>query len=214
MVGCSVVCENGPLKFFRTVVPPNIRVGTQKMWGALMKKTFERKVKKTLVMPFTYNNGRNINFTKHLTLGRCETCGHVTELHPHCWKHLKETFGLVIKSSSIKNAGLGLWTTRKISRGRQIGTAYGGELLTKQKVDERYGAEDSDIAPYVLKINEDLYRDCALVRSASAYINDVHNSDKEVNAEFVVVGDDAYAVATRAIPAKSEIFINYGSVYW
>jgi hypothetical protein len=127
-----------------------------------------------------------------------------------------EFYGVFITTSSIPNAGKGLWAKRHFSKGETILPFYGGEQLTKKQVDERYGAGNTTLAPYVIKLTDNSYRDAAVVRSPASFINDVYNSDKKINAEFILNEreNEVSVVATCDIRPFTEIFASYGLEYW
>ena len=109
---------------------------------------------------------------------------------------------------------MGLFTKKKIKKGTRI-VEYKGEMLTWKEVkklsDDRNG--------YVFFIN---YKKCIdawnYKKALGRFANDAKGIGRvkgiSTNSEYVVDGDKCFIDAVKDIPAKSEIFVEYGSDYW
>jgi len=130
-----------------------------------------------------------------------------------CWQHLLYQHNLKIKKM---RHGLGLFAYKKdtdkvLRQGRRrevlfrpgdklIG--YGGHVLTKQNLDLRYG---DNVAPYVIKENNDSFIDAACNRSVASIAN--HGTNKQANTKFT--GRQLRLEATKNIKEGDEIIVNY-----
>ena len=97
-------------------------------------------------MSFIYS-GATKKFKCNLLCQRCEgqtvagerckkrTCRYL----PTCHIHTKKKYGLLVKKSSIPNAGDGLFALKEFKQGEFIAD-YKGEVLTKAQRDNRYGS--------------------------------------------------------------------------
>ena len=104
-------------------------------------------------MSFVYS-GATKNFRCNLKCDQCEgetlagerckkrTCQYL----PTCYIRTKKKYGLLVKKSSIPNAGDGLYALKEFKQGEFIAD-YKGEVLTKAQRDERYGHTQQDLAP-------------------------------------------------------------------
>ncbi|CAM9506663.1 unnamed protein product [Chrysoparadoxa australica] len=117
--------------------------------------------------------------------------------------------GLVVKPSSIKAAGLGLYTTKKRDKGEVVAVYTGTELSTV----EAMRTKDKS---YLMRLGPQLYIDAKNhPHVLPRYINDCRNSqgynvafDKKPEAKC------AWVVATRDIEPFCELFVDYGRWYW
>jgi len=164
--------------------------------------------------------GQTTSFVCNLQCERCQgtaksgqQCKRTTcKVLPLCWQHLKNE-GLQVKASTIPEAGLGLFTLIPRKKNDVIAW-YGGERLTKQQLDARYG---DDTAPYAIGNTDEDLIDGACNRGPGVYSN--HETGARQNADLVA-SDNAYGepiieiVARKAIPANTEVFVNYGRSYW
>ena len=121
-------------------------------------------------------------------------------------KHLK------IKSSSIPNAGLGLFTSIDIEKGTRI-VEYKGKITTWKEVEH-----DIDNF-YLYKVNTQHVINAKEDHKAlGRYINDANGLKKVKgltnNCIYVQDGLSIYIEAKRDIPAGSELFVSYGKDYW
>lgn len=126
---------------------------------------------------------------------------------PLCWIHLKNDQGLRIKTSSIANAGKGLFTLTEIAKNQPI-VPYRGELINEKKLIDRYG---NKTAPYAIEIKKGQYIDAACQRGVGALVN--HNP-KKANARFTNGRNGRINIkSTKKILKNGEIFVNYGKKY-
>lgn len=120
---------------------------------------------------------------------------------------------LIIKKSTLPGAGKGLFTKVFIPKGTRI-VEYKGKVLTWKAVekmpDERNG--------YVFYFNSRYVLDAWKYRGFAHYANDAKGITRvegiKNNSEYDTKGKHCYIVATRDIPAGSEIFVGYGGEYW
>ncbi|CAK4712881.1 hypothetical protein LEN26_006484 [Aphanomyces euteiches] len=117
--------------------------------------------------------------------------------------------GVEVKTSTLPNAGLGLFTTKQFHR-NDIVCQYRGRILTTA---EALHVEDKS---YSMRLGNDVYVDARESLDVLArYINDcrsrgVYNVEFEKLPELQV----ANVRALRDIPAGRELFANYGKWYW
>ena len=120
-----------------------------------------------------------------------------------------------VKKSKLPDAGKGLFTTTRIKKGELI-VEYTGEKLTWKEAEERY--KDSENMAYVFHISPKNCIDAMPCPDALArYANDANATlTKKVknNSEYQIIKRKAFIVATKNIPANSEILVDYGDDYW
>jgi uncharacterized protein len=124
---------------------------------------------------------------------------------------------LLVKKSIIPNGGMGLRTTSRIRKGDLI-VEYKGEKLTWEQCLKRY-KEDISFARYLFYIS---YKNCVDAQrtpeALARYANDANGFSKvkglKNNSEYKIVKGKPYIVATKDIPANSEIFVDYAGDYW
>jgi hypothetical protein len=133
---------------------------------------------------------------------------------PLCWMHLKSQLGLQIKPATNRSWGDGLFALVDFAPGEEICT-YDGELLSKEQIDERYGDEKGDYAPYALAIGRNWAIDGACHRGIGSTAN-AQKKKRDTNAKFVVshITRSARIVATKHIFSGDEIFVSYGTNYF
>ncbi len=173
-------------------------------------------------MSFKYiNSDKSFEFQCNLECRQCnaisertgEQCKRITCMQlPYCNQHTKIILGLVVKHSTIPEAGKGLFTLRPIKKDAKI-AEYTGRVLTKSQIDSLYGHDESDLAPYSFKLSRDLYLDSACSRSIAAFAND---SPSHNNAKLSInhVNNKVFLRATQDIAANEEIFTSYGAKYF
>ncbi len=114
---------------------------------------------------------------------------------------------IVIKDSLIPNAGQGAFIDVDVKKGSLLGK-YIGEPLTNEEYVNKYPDGKSF---YVLAVpgEEDMFVDASDPSKSNwtRYIN----HDKKSNVRWEIGGD---VIATRNIPAGSELYLNYGKQYW
>lgn len=125
---------------------------------------------------------------------------------------------LVVRKSRIKGAGRGLFTTSRIRKGDAI-VEYLGEKLTWKQCLKRYKKDLTQLL-YVFCVNDDNCIDAKYTTDELAqYANDANGTPKgkrkyENNCEYNIIKGRPYIVATKNIPANSEILVDYGDDYW
>jgi len=122
---------------------------------------------------------------------------------------------LVVKKSKLPDAGKGLFTTTRIKKGEAV-VEYLGEKLTWKQAEWRYRKSES--MAYVFYISAKNCIDAQPFPDALArYANDAKATlVKKVknNSEYQIIKRKAFIVATKSIPANSEILVDYGDDYW
>ena len=158
---------------------------------------------------------RCIAVTKH---GRGHQCKKNTCIYSEfCKQHTESLFDLTLKPSSIPESGKGLYTIIALPKGHKI-AQYTGQNVSQ----EEYELTDSG---YGVNIPHGRIIDAASTQSAiSRYANDCRAANvrakqcKGTNARFSIhtrAGRTTiWVVATKNIPAHSEIFLSYGRGYW
>lgn len=139
--------------------------------------------------------------------------------HQFFWYSIQNVMALLekqlyVKKSNLPGAGKGLFTKKFIPKGTRI-VEYKGEILTWKEVqklaDDRNG--------YVFHINNNHCIDAWNYKKAlGRYANDAKGLARikglKTNSEYVVDKKRCFIEAIRDIPAKSEIFVEYGAEYW
>lgn len=120
---------------------------------------------------------------------------------------------LVVKKSTLPNAGKGLFTKVFIPKRERI-VEYKGRITTWKEVKEDDGENG-----YIFYIKRYHVIDALPTKKPLArYANDargfVRVKGLRNNAEYVVDGLKAYIESTRDIEPGSEIFVDYGPDYW
>ncbi|MCX7728395.1 MAG: SET domain-containing protein [Bacteroidia bacterium] len=122
---------------------------------------------------------------------------------------------LIIKKSQLPSAGKGLYTTKNIKKDSII-IEYRGEIIDWKEYGKRV-KEDKD--GYMVFINRKKCIDAYNTPQYKArYANDAEGLIKiknlKNNAEYQIINDKVYIVATRDIKAGEEIFVSYSKDYW
>ncbi|HEY8898633.1 MAG TPA: SET domain-containing protein [Niastella sp.] len=120
---------------------------------------------------------------------------------------------LYVKTSTLPNAGKGLFTKKFIPKGTRI-VEYKGRTRTWKEVQK-----DEDESPYIYYVKRNFVIDALNDKKALArYANDARGlqrvKDLSNNAEYVEEGTRVFIEATKDIPAGGEIFVGYGPEYW
>lgn len=120
---------------------------------------------------------------------------------------------LIIQSSLIPNAGLGLFTTIHIPKDAYI-VEYLGEITTWELADHQNGDN-----LYLFYIDENHVIDGSKNMVCKArYANDARGLTRveklRNNSTFIEDDKRIYIQASRNIKAGSEILVNYGPDYW
>ena len=120
------------------------------------------------------------------------------------------SFAVLVKPSTIPNAGNGLFAARDFAPGDTV-CEYTGKVLT---LVQALKAADSTymMGGFGLNVHLDA-RECP--ESMGRYINDPRNPHR-YNVEFKKIKEarKALVVASRTIRKGEEIFASYGSSYW
>lgn len=120
---------------------------------------------------------------------------------------------LIVKRSTLKGAGKGLFTRKDIPRGRKI-VEYKGRISTWKEVDNHKGFNG-----YIYYVTRSHVIDARRAKEALArYANDAKGLSKTDgitnNCTYIIEGLKVYIKAMRNIPAGSELFVGYGKEYW
>ena len=120
---------------------------------------------------------------------------------------------LYVKKSTIPNSGKGLFTKKFIPKGTHI-VEYKGKISSWKDVKDEDGKNG-----YIFYVNRNHVIDALPIKTALArYANDARGLSKikgiTNNCDYVLDGKHAYIESKRDIPAKSEIFVDYGKDYW
>jgi hypothetical protein len=100
---------------------------------------------------------------------------------PYCRFHLRERLQLDVAPSSIPDAGRGLFTLSKRSKGAHL-VEYFGEVLSASVLESRY--PEGDIGFYCLGLSSKITIDSALSRGVGASANASRRGIRP-NAKFV-----------------------------
>jgi hypothetical protein len=136
-----------------------------------------------------------------------------------CYQHLAIDAHLKIAPATNKEHGKGLFATNGTNNGDVVFKngeriiKYNGEVLDKAELDDRYGGDAKDTAPYGYQVNKNKYVDSACLRSAGSLAN--HKPLQKANAKLYFSTSDGgvYIRALRKIKNNEEIFVNYGRSY-
>jgi SET domain-containing protein len=123
---------------------------------------------------------------------------------------------LVIKKSKIPGAGKGLFTTTSIKKG-EIVVEYKGKKTTWKECLKK--GETGEYSSYVFYVTKNNCVDSEDTLDAlGRYANDARGRTRikgiKNNSEYSVIKGVPYIIATRDIPAKSEVYVSYGDGYW
>lgn len=121
---------------------------------------------------------------------------------------------LYVKKSSLPGAGRGLYTKVPIKKGTRI-VEYKGEILTWKEVEKMPDYRNGYVFYFNLKYVIDAWK---TKKSVAHFANDamgiIRVPGVKNNSEYDTEGKRCYIVATRDIPARSEILVSYGAEYW
>ncbi len=120
---------------------------------------------------------------------------------------------LVVKRSSIKGSGNGLYTKRFISKGTTI-VEYKGRLSSWKEANHDEGKN-----AYIFYVNRNHAIDAnpykkSLARFANDAVGFKRLKGTRNNSRYITVGKRAFIESVKDIPAGSEIFVSYGKDYW
>jgi uncharacterized protein len=120
---------------------------------------------------------------------------------------------LHVKKSTLPNAGKGLFTKVAIPKGTRI-VEYKGKISTWKEVKDDDGKNG-----YIFYVKRYHVIDALKTTGHLArYANDAKGLSKVKgitnNCDYITDGLKAYIESKKDIPAKSEIFVDYGPDYW
>ncbi|HRP56339.1 SET domain-containing protein [Agriterribacter sp.] len=120
---------------------------------------------------------------------------------------------LIVKNSTLPQAGKGLFTLSFIPAGTHI-IEYRGRVTTWKEVKEK----EADNA-YIMYVNRNhVINALPYKKSLARYANDAKGVGKikglRNNAVYATVKKRVYIKATRDIKAGEEILVDYGKSYW
>ena len=120
---------------------------------------------------------------------------------------------LVVKRSTLKGAGKGLFTKKDIPKGTKI-VEYKGKITKWKEVNDRNGMNG-----YIYYVTRNHVIDAWFDKKALArYANDakglLRSEGISNNCTYEIEGIKVYIKAMRNIPAGSELFVGYGKEYW
>ena len=132
-----------------------------------------------------------------------------------CYAHLEKEQHLRIKKSTIPGAGMGLFTTVP-RRAHRMVAPYTGEYVTKPQ--DNFGGD------YVISLNAPpdappfKYVDARKTTDgAGRFANNARSRDRRTNNSHLSANRNSRegkVVASRNIPANTEILARYGHNYW
>ena len=120
---------------------------------------------------------------------------------------------LVVKRSTLKGAGKGLFTKKDIIKDTKI-VEYKGKITKWSAVNDRNGMNG-----YIYYVTRNHVIDAWYDKKALArYANDakglVRSDGFRNNCTYRIEGLRVFIYAMRNIPAGSELFVGYGKEYW
>lgn len=120
---------------------------------------------------------------------------------------------LYVKKSGIPGAGKGLFTKEFISKGTRI-VEYKGKRTVWKEVKDDDGKNG-----YLFYINRNNVIDALpATKTLARYANDARGMVRIKgvlnNSDYIIDGNKVFIEATKDIPAKTEILVDYGREYW
>lgn len=152
---------------------------------------------------------------KHKVQNSDRLCKRKTKLYPkYCWTHANKEFGVKIATSSIPNAGKGIFATKDLPKNHMIQYARQKDFMTHAQMDARYPGDT--LAPYgMCDVHSDKCWDGLPYRSGlGRWANDPRGTKKKDNLTFVVQDHKAYVKTTKKVKKGDELLIKYGRQYW
>lgn len=120
-------------------------------------------------------------------------------------KYLKNEKGVFAKSRSTQNVNTPVFFKNEFI------CESGGEILTEQAINERYGAE---IAPYVWSLDNGNFLDNACERTIICYINSNYKLEQDCNVIVYSNKNKIQLYALRDIYHDTELLTDYGDEYF
>ena len=134
----------------------------------------------------------------------------MNKLSPNSISALEEEY-LYVASSSIKDAGSGLFTAIKIYKDEII-SIYTGEILSTKESNKR--AENKENQYFITLLNGKIL-DSKHTPGFAKYANDAFGSSLKNNAKISLnEQQEVCLIATKKIKTGEEIFCSYGDHYW
>jgi SET domain-containing protein len=120
---------------------------------------------------------------------------------------------LIVKKSTLPNAGKGLFTKKFIPKGTRI-VEYKGKISAWREVKDEDGKNG-----YIFYVTRNHVIDALPVKSALArYANDarglVRIKGVTNNCDYITYGKKAFIESKKDIAAGAEILVDYGADYW
>jgi uncharacterized protein len=120
---------------------------------------------------------------------------------------------LYVKTSTIPDSGKGLFTRKFIPKGTRI-VEYKGKISTWKDVKDEDGKNG-----YIFYVNRNhVINALPTLQHLARYANDARGLKKIKgvlnNCDYITDGLKAYIETKRDIPARAEIFVDYGKDYW
>ena len=120
---------------------------------------------------------------------------------------------VIVKVSTLPNAGKGLFAKEFIPKGSRI-VEYKGKITTWKEVDDNDGMNG-----YIYYVKRHHVIDASRHTGALArYANDARGLQRVKgitnNAEYTEDGLKVYIESKKDIPAGAEILVEYGKEYW
>ena len=153
----------------------------------------------------------SIQCTARIKQGKGRQCRNRTCRSGLCHIHLQRDQNLRIKPSSLPNAGFGLFTGPKQVKRSQTVTDYSG-TVTQQPINGNY----------VLQCNKNHFINANSTKDTGGFANECRKTNRQTgqcqgnNSKFTwnPKTKTARIIATKSIPAQTEVFIPYGADYW
>jgi hypothetical protein len=132
-------------------------------------------------------------------------CATVTTRSNMCEVHLRDVMHVEIKTSSIPDAGDGVFTLRPIPKGEYL----------MQYVGRRVNASNGELGgDYHLEYARNKLVDASIPTSCVArFLND-GMTQKANNCMFALRDGDPWVRTIKLIPAGQELLLSYGAAYW
>jgi hypothetical protein len=186
---------------------------------------------------FSYYYNDHLLFQENLKCTQCQAitkagtrCSLVSCIgQGYCWIHLKYNKHLRIKTSTIPNAGKGLFAINTklphhpqqphhpdhvVFKPGDTITDYGGEVITHAQLQARYGNHAAPYAAVQTTSNGGRYEDGATLRGVGTMANKPPTG-KPYNAvlSYSPTRQKLTLKASRRIYNHQEIFLSYGNQY-
>lgn len=139
--------------------------------------------------------------------GLCHKCGKLVMIRPYCSRHRRKKLGLRLGTSTIPNAGLGVFSLRQFKAGDLV-CRYYSEYLTQSQYKRRYKLKE--LAKYALEFKHGEFVDGSKHRGIDMMINHAENGDPRCNVDFAEDG----IRAKLEIQPGDELLVDYGPDYW